>query len=78
MSFRRSGVGFVVLATLVAGCSPTPLPETATPDPANPDLPGATAPYRPVLAGTAAHAPVPLRSWRELNEGVAPHGGRAP
>jgi hypothetical protein len=30
------------------------------------------------MAGTAAHTPVGLKSWRELNDSVAPGAGRAP
>jgi hypothetical protein len=78
MSFRRSGVGLVALAATVAACSPAPLPELVSPDPADPKAPAADASYRPVLAGTAMHGPVALKSWRELNEGVAPGTGRSP
>lgn len=78
MSFRRSFVGLSVLAGLVAGCSPAPLPQAAQPDPADSQAPTPAQPYRPVLAGTAPHAPVPLKSWRELNRDVAPAAGRSP
>ncbi len=35
-------------------------------------------PYQSVMAGTAAHVPVGLKPWRELNEEVAPRPGRLP
>lgn len=78
MLFRRSIVGVAALAALLAGCSSAPLPEAVSPDPADPAAPTTAAPYRPVLAGTAAHVPVGLKSWRELNEEVAPRAGRSP
>lgn len=78
MLFRRSIVGVAALTALLAGCNSAPLPEAVSPDPADPEAPVSAMPYRPVLAGTAAHAPVGLKSWRELNEEVAPGGGRSP
>jgi hypothetical protein len=79
MLFRRSSVGVAALAALLAACSAAPLPEAvSSPDPANPAAPVSATPYRPVLAGTAAHVPVGLKPWRELNEEVAPGGGRSP
>lgn len=78
MLFRRSIVGVAALAALIAGCSSAPLPEAVPPDPADPASPVTATPYRPVLAGTAAHVPVGLKPWRELNEEVAPGGGRSP
>jgi len=78
MSFRRSFVGLVALAATVAGCNSAPLPEAASPDPADPQAPVAAKPYQPVLTGTAAHLPVGLKPWRELNESVTPGAGRSP
>lgn len=78
MLFRRSIVGVAALAAFLAGCNSAPLPETVPPDPADPAAPLTAMPYRPVLAGTAAHVPVGLKPWRELNEEVAPGGGRSP
>lgn len=78
MLFRRSVVGAAALAAWLAACSDTPLPQAVSPDPADPETPTVAAPYRPVMAGTAAYAPVGLKSWRELNDGVAPGGGRSP
>ena len=78
MLFRRSVVGVAALAALLAGCSDAPLPQTVSPDPADPETPTVATPYRPVMAGTAAHTPVGLKPWRELNDSVAPGGGRSP
>lgn len=78
MSFRRSCVGVVALAAVAAGCSATPLPQAASPDPANADAAVAPATYQPVMGGTAPHAPVALKPWRELNDSVAPGAGKSP
>jgi hypothetical protein len=77
MLFRRSIVGVAALAALLAGCN-APLPEVVSPDPADPAAPTTAAPYRSVMAGTAAHEPTGLKPWRELNEEVAPGAGRSP
>ena len=69
---------FMVLGIFLSGCSASPLPEMPSPDPANPQAPAAATPYQPVLAGTAAHVPVGLKPWRELNDNVAPGAGRSP
>jgi hypothetical protein len=66
------------LALAAAACSPLPLPELHHTDAASPDAPVVSAPYQPVMAGTAAHAPVPLKPWRELNDAVAPRGSLSP
>lgn len=60
----------------VAACSSPPLPEPS--GPADPEAPTSTTPYLPIMAGTAAHVPVGLKPWRELNERVAPGAGRSP
>jgi hypothetical protein len=78
MLFRRSVVGAAALAALLAGCNIAPLPQTVSPDSADPETPTVAAPYQPVMAGTAAHVPVGLKPWRELNDGVAPGAGRSP
>jgi hypothetical protein len=77
MLFRRSFVGVAALAAVLAACN-APLPEAISPDPADPAAPTTSAPYRPVLAGTAAHGPVGLKPWGTLNEDVAPRAGRSP
>lgn len=78
MLFRRSSVGAAALAALLAGCSSAPLPQAVSPDPADPEAPTITRPYQPVMAGTAWYTPVGLKPWRELNDSVAPGGGRSP
>lgn len=78
MSFRRSFVGLSALAVLAGGCASAPLPDASRPDPADSRVPVPPQPYQPVLAGTAPHLPVPLKSWRQLNEDVAPGAGRSP
>ncbi len=66
----------LALALGLAACSSPPLPEPS--GPAIPEAPTSAMPYLPVMAGTAAHEPVGLKPWRELNEGVAPGAGRSP
>lgn len=78
MLFRRSSVGVAALAAFLAGCTNAPLPQAVSPDPADPEAVTITQPYRPVMAGTAAHTPVGLKPWRELNDSVAPRGSRSP
>ncbi len=55
MLFRRSIVGVAALAAFLAGCNSAPLPDAVSPDAADPAAPVSATPYRPVLAGTAAH-----------------------
>jgi hypothetical protein len=63
----------IVLLALVAGaCAAPTLPEPSPADASSPDAPTVAAPYQPVMAGTAAHLPVGLKPWRELNDSVAP------
>ena len=66
----------LLLGGLLAACSTSPLPATSTPDPGDSSTPVVEKPYQPVLAGTAAHRPVAPKSWRELNDGVAPSAAR--
>lgn len=68
---------FGALALSLSACS-SPLPELAPTDAASPDAPVVAAPYQPVMWGTAPHAPVGLKSWRELNDSVAPRGSVSP
>lgn len=66
------------LALFASACSSAPLPELSPADAASPDAQVIAAPYQPVMAGTAAHVPVGLKPWRELNDSVAPGGSRSP
>lgn len=69
---------FAVLALGLGACSMPPLPEPSATDPQNPSAADVPMPYQPVLAGTVDHAPAELKSWRELNDSVAPRAGRSP
>ncbi len=69
---------FMVLGVFLSGCSAPPLPEMPSPDPADPQAPAADMRDKPVMAGTAAHVPVGLKPWKELNDSVAPGAGRSP
>ena len=66
----------IALALGVAGCNSPPLPEPSSA--ASSEAPTVAAPYQPVMAGTAAHVPVGLKPWKELNERVTPGAGRSP
>jgi len=66
-----------VLALGVASCAAPPLPELSPTDASSSDAPTVATPYQPVLSGTASHMPVGLKPWRELNDRVAPGGGRS-
>lgn len=68
----------IALALGAAACSSPPLPEPSASGAASPEAPTVAAPYQPVMAGTAAHAPVGLKPWKELNDRVAPGAGRSP
>ena len=48
------------------------------PNPANGAAGASSAPYTSVTAGTLDYQPVGPRSWREMNDAVAPRAGRAP
>lgn len=67
----------LVAATIaLAGCA-SPLPTALTgPDPANSTAPVLEPRYVPVTVGTVDYRPVEPRSWRGLNERVAPGGRR--
>jgi hypothetical protein len=68
----------LALTLVVAACSSPPLPELEPTGPSSPEAPTVAAPYRSVMAGTAPHEPVGLKSWRQLNDEVAPNAGRSP
>ena len=69
---------FLALAFGVAACNSPPLEELSPTGPTSPEAPIVAAPYQPVMTGTASHVPVGLKSWRELNDSVAPGAGRTP
>jgi len=65
-------------ALALAGCG-APLPSiTLGPDPADPRVGSAPAPYTPVTAGTVNYQPVEPKAWRDMNERVTPRAGRSP
>ena len=66
-----------ILALGAAACAAPPLPELSPADASNPDAAIVATPYQPVMSGTAPHAPVGLKPWRELNDRVAPAAGRS-
>jgi hypothetical protein len=66
------------LALSVSACSSASLPDLTSTDAASPEARVVAVPYQPVMAGTAAHAPVGLKPWRELNDSVAPRGSLSP
>ncbi len=71
-------LSILMLALAGAACSAPPLPELSPSDASSSDVPTVAAPYQPVMSGTAAHVPVGLKPWRELNDRVAPGAGRSP
>jgi hypothetical protein len=74
---RRLAVLGVTLA--LAGCSGASLPDiTAGSDAADPHAAGTAPAYVPVTAGTVNHQPVEPKTWRDMNERVAPRAGRTP
>lgn len=68
----------LALTLVVAACNSPPLPDPDSSGPVSPDAPTVVAPYRSVMAGTAPYEPVGLKSWRQLNDEVAPNAGRSP
>jgi hypothetical protein len=66
-----------LLALGVAACAAPSLPELSPADASSPDAAIVGTPYRSVMSGTAPHAPVGLKPWRELNDRVAPAAGRS-
>lgn len=69
---------FAMLALGLAACSMPALSEPSDSDPHSPFAPDVPMSYQPVMAGTVDYAPAELKSWRELNENVAPGAGRSP
>ena len=68
----------IALALASAGCSATPPTITSGPDPADARAGGPSASYTPVTAGTMNHQPVEPKTWRDMNDRVAPRTGRTP
>ena len=64
------------LASTLAACGAPPPAITSGPDPADAGGAAPAAAYAPVTAGTVDHRPVEPKSWREMNERVAPGAGR--
>jgi len=62
----------------LAGCAGTLPAITSGPDPADAAAAIVTPPYVPVTAGAVSHQPVEPKPWRDMNERVAPRGGRGP
>lgn len=71
-------LSILLLALAGGACSAPPPAELSPADVSSPDAPTVAAPYQPVMSGTAPHAPVGLKPWRELNDRVAPSTGRSP
>ncbi|QQS15023.1 MAG: hypothetical protein IPK81_09010 [Rhodospirillales bacterium] len=72
----RVPVVAAALALTLAGCATPPPRITDGPDPADATTAAPAAAYIPVTAGTVDHRPVEPKSWREMNERVAPGAGR--
>ena len=60
------------LCLLAAACSTPPDRLAAGPGPADPNVRGSAASYRPVLSGYTSQRPVEPAPWREQNDRVAP------
>jgi hypothetical protein len=75
----RRRLAAIGCALTLAGCDGAPLPViTSGPDAADPRTAGRAATYTPVTAGTVHHQPVEPKSWRDMNERVAPRAGGSP
>jgi len=61
-----------------AGCTVVQPVILSGPNPADGGVGASSAPYPSVTAGTLDYRPVGPRSWREMNDAVAPRSGRAP
>ncbi len=66
------------LPLIGSACAGPPLPSLVSgPDPSNAQAGVPAGTYTPVTAGTVDHQPVEPKPWREMNDRVAPGGGRA-
>lgn len=68
-------VHLMALLLAVGACSAPPDPKIT--GPADPEAPVSATQYQPALSGTAPHGPAELKSWRELNDDVAPGAGKS-
>lgn len=68
----------LAVALAISACNSPDLTPLSDADAQSPAAPVPATPYQPVMAGTATHAPVGLKPWRELNDNVAPAAGRSP
>ena len=67
----RTLAGMAVTVFVLGGCMPTAVP-LAGADPADPGAKVAGVGYRSTIAPYTSLRPTAPRSWRDLNEGVAP------
>ena len=73
----RSIAAFLLVAT-IAGCTPSLPVIHSGPDPSDGKSAVTPTAYKSVIAGTANYQPVEPKSWREMNERVAPRTGQSP
>lgn len=66
------------LALVVVGCAISQPVVLSGPNPADGAGSVAAVAHTSVTAGTVNYWPVAPRSWREMNDSVAPRAGRAP
>ena len=66
------------LVLVLSGCGGSPSSGALGADPADATQGTAGNAYIPVMAGTVNHQPVDPKSWREMNDRVAPRTGRTP
>lgn len=75
-SLRSIAAFFLVAA--ITGCTQSRPVIHSGPDPADGKSAVMPTAYKAVTAGTANYQPVEPKSWREMNERVAPRVGRSP
>lgn len=73
----RTIAAFSLIAT-IAGCTQSLPVIHSGPDPADGKSAVMPTAYKSVTAGTANYQPVEPKSWREMNERVAPRAGQSP
>ena len=72
----RSIAAFLLMA-VIAGCTQSLPVIHSGPDPADGKSAVVPTVYKSVTAGTANYRPVEPKSWREMNERVAPRPGQS-